>query len=504
MGVRDVLYNKLPGPKFVRDRLERPRKSFYTLWELPAPKASEEFKDLEVNRHVTVDTDAGSQRYEIRLLTEDDLPLFDEVRPEAPTVPRSYLEDGHVWIGAIAEDGTLAAYTFLVLNEGTDELLAKRYFVLQPGEAYLHAAWTHPAHRRRGLHTFLTEARIKHAAETAGITNIVTHVAVGLLSSEQAFRDMGFDPTHRLTVSRHISRRKVKNSRKPIESAPHEDESGALKVMILDGDVHQSVAAMEEITQNFPAKMIVVSSDHESRGAKAKTAWQSVVLPKPGSDNYTEMLNQAILALKPDVVVPTSRQTAEAAIEIQAMGQTEAAFVGPDSLAQLEGLADLVASDVDLPDSQAVTFHAGYYVEGNPLAELQLEERQGPPRVFSTVKDEGIALAAREVLAELRWTGLATLAYTRDADGSPQLVDTLVGLWPTYALSHLSGANLLTKGVIHALGLKPRSRKELDYAAASVTYPAADAIEIIQRKDFAAVPTLLKTLVTPAVTKLRG
>ena len=457
----------------VRNKLAPLRRSYYTLWTLPIEQARDQFrKDPDVDRVVRVDTEDGPQSYVIRELTEEDLPLFDKVRPEAPGIPRGDLDEGQLWLGAIDEKGGLAAYTFLVLNEGDKSSLAKRYFRVQPGEAYLHAAWTHPDHRRRGLHTFLTEARIRRAAQSPSISKIVTHVAVGLFSSEQAFRAMDFRPTHRLTVARRGSGGTVYNRRVPIENAPHEESSGDLRVMVLAGESPRAVAAIAEVAQQFPAKVIVASSSYESPGAKSQHVWQTVLLPDSSKPEYVDGLRQAVLALEPDVVVPLDSETTRAATTLKEEGSTTAAFVSPDSSQQLRAFKD--AADQDIVEGELVSpgekssesehvTHGGYFAQGEPLAEFQFAFPSQAQNVIESQKNERVAESARAALAKLGWTGFAAMTYLDSGAGQVALHNADAGLWDSYDLATRSGALVVTAGIEDALGIARAPEASLGY-----------------------------------------
>lgn len=493
----------------VRNRLAKPKKSFYTLWNLPATRAKDHYgKRNEVDRTVSVDSQSGSHKYVIRVLTKDDLPLFDEVRPEATAVPRNYLAEGQIWIGALDEEGKLAAYSFLVLNEGERALLSKNYFWVQPKEAYLHSAWTHPDHRRRGLHILLTEARIKRALQSNQIDNIVTHVAIGLLSSEQAFRGMNFDPTHSLTVSRSGGRGKVTNQRRPIARAPHEDDSGLLRVMVLDGDTPAALSAMQEVAGRFASQIIVGSNSHESAGSKSKHAWQNVVLPRSDSPGYDDRLKQAILALNPDVVVATGTESAKAAIRLRDHGDPHTVFIAPTSLKKMDELAALVPGNDQEAEPQtkvedAGVTYAGYFVDGEPLAQLQFARQAGTPTLFVTTENARIAEMGRSLLQSVPWSGFAALTFVEGPDGELRLSGATPSVWDSYALAPAAGVPVISTAIEDALGLRPIDAVPPSYEEARMIAPLQEMREAFAAKDVARIPKMVKALFAPNTVVVR-
>ena len=492
---------------YIRNKLIRPEKSYYTLWNMPAERARNTYPEgAPVAREVTVAAEDGPHRYTIRELTREDLPLFDAVRPEAKSVPRNYLDQGQIWIGAIDEDGALAAYTFLVLNEGDEDLLVKRYFIVEPGEAYLHSAWTHPDHRRRGLHDVLTGARITRALESDRIKNIVTHVALGLLSSEKTFRNMGFDATHHLTIKRYGPKGKVTNSRRPISHAPHETDSGALRVMVLDGQTPAAVAVIREIVQQFSAQIIVGSDSHASLGAKSRYVWHHVLLPSTSSDDYVDRLRQSILALKPDVVVSVRAESASAAIDLRNHGDLAAVFVAPESLQGMLALREQIAEQRGKLSEQlsahtdscnGILYHGGYFVDGKPLAQFQFTEVSGPPAIASGIKNAALATKANETLKSLDWTGFACLAFTEESDGTLSLVGAEPGLWNSYALATKSDVPIASIGIEHALGMDSTVDAALDYPEFAMVFPVREAGQMFASRNFAQLPGTLKAMLTP-------
>lgn len=464
----------------------RAKRSVYNLWTMTTSEAADllnqkNWTDVEHS----LDKDgaaAGGDGYTIREFTRDDLVLFDRARPGRRAVPEQYFAQGHECWAAFDEDGNLASYAWVFINRGEAPVVAKQYFLVQPGEAYLHAAWTDPKHRRRGLHTLLTQARMAHAVRDPQAKSIVTHVAVGLLSSESAFRTIGFKRTHKLTVARG-GLRNLRNIREPIDDWDPDvtgssgvaalGRSTGPRVLVLGADTPQSVALCREVSREADAFVIAGSSAHGSLASRSKHVDENVVLPKPDSPEYEDRVHQAMVALEPDVVIPTNTEAAAAAASIRERGNLDFELLGPANTMQAElqnrdGL-DLIAAELGigvaagkadiLMSSRASLLHyCGYFDNGKAVVEFQYEDavvgEEGETLVSVTVSNRKLAELGRKLLAQIKYTGLADVVFRVGADGELLFERLNPQLWEEYALSSKSGAAVAPTALSYVFGHK--------------------------------------------------
>lgn len=102
----------------------------------------------------------GTNEFKIIDLDASSIDIVLKARPGYERTMRYYLNRGHHGVGAIV-DGELAALAWYFVNEGSRRVRIKGYFPLESGDSYLHADWTAEAHRGRGLHKALIQARVK-------------------------------------------------------------------------------------------------------------------------------------------------------------------------------------------------------------------------------------------------------------------------------------------------------------------------------------------------------
>lgn len=490
--------------------------TLYNLWQLPTSDARRLLEKVEGE-------DARSSNYTVRQFTADDLPAYDLVRPEARAVPRNYLNEGHDCVAAFDADGGLAAYAWVFVNDTDDDITVKRYFTVKPGDAYLHSDWTHPEHRRRGLHTRLTHSRIAHALENPKTEAVVTHVAVGLLSSEQAFRESDFSRTHRLAVTIGPTRDDVKNMRSPLPDWDPVNrgstslalaDGDAPRIMVLDGDDPRAVAVSRELARTLGAAVIAVSTSQESLAARSNAVAENLGLPPADSPEYEDRLRQAILGLQPEVVVsvsPASSASAKSIVEgVDAEIITSETEVGEDDVRRAVTKTGIRVAEPGRASGPLV--HAAYLIDGVPVEEMQYRhlstDRRGDSRT-ETIRDPELAGQARRLFQELEWTGFAAASFDVDGD---ELVLTGVepGLWDGYALATKSGANVVTAAVSHALGRERKDSATLNYQEVTMASPLEELRSLRSSRDPKAAVAALGRLVKPgtrwdvALTDLKG
>lgn len=178
--VRLVLRSEIRrGAVKSRPRMLGPLARGYHVWTAPAQHETEK---VEI------------RGYSIRQLSEEDLGDVEEARPSYGRTAAAYLRDGHAGFGAFGDTG-LVALAWMYVNTTPQPQRVKGYFDVAPGEAYLHAAWTHPDHRRRGLQGALIDARICLAGGTDGVSTLAANIEPGLVASEASYRRRGFTQT---------------------------------------------------------------------------------------------------------------------------------------------------------------------------------------------------------------------------------------------------------------------------------------------------------------------
>ncbi len=120
----------------------------------------------------------------------DTLPALETSRPGYGSTAQSYLDEGHVGF-AIWCEGRIAAITWLFHNGGRRRRHVT-YYPLDPGRAWLHASWTHPAFRGRGFHKALIVQRVQYVQEHYGDVVSETNVELGNQISAHNWVACGF------------------------------------------------------------------------------------------------------------------------------------------------------------------------------------------------------------------------------------------------------------------------------------------------------------------------
>ena len=110
-----------------------------------------------------------------------------------------YLEQGHRGI-LLRLNGELASVGWFAINDGERVTRVKGYYPLRPGHSLLHADWTDPIHRGKGLHAVTIAERVR----LIGQINPESLVEVNIQQENQAsvrnYARAGFRQTGRLVV----------------------------------------------------------------------------------------------------------------------------------------------------------------------------------------------------------------------------------------------------------------------------------------------------------------
>lgn len=127
---------------------------------------------------------------------------LDTVRPGYVKVAERYLASGHRGLAVVA-NGNVLALGWYVVNL-TDRRMRAEYFPLPPRSAWVHADWTAPSYRRRGLQKALFAKRILDVQSEGSALVLFGNVAADNTASLRALSRMGFQPAGTLTLARWV------------------------------------------------------------------------------------------------------------------------------------------------------------------------------------------------------------------------------------------------------------------------------------------------------------
>ena len=139
--------------------------------------------------------------YEIVRLDATDLEKIELGRPGYSPQAERHFNEGHEAFGVVDESfGRIVALSWVFSNETPTRQRVKDYFVVEPKEGYLHAAWTHPEHRGKGLQTLLVATRLEHLRNKPNLATAVTNIERDLVASQKAVAKAGFAKSATLLV----------------------------------------------------------------------------------------------------------------------------------------------------------------------------------------------------------------------------------------------------------------------------------------------------------------
>ncbi len=132
-------------------------------------------------------------------ITPEMMSAIENVRSGYSRIAEKYLVAGHQGI-ALIEEGEIVAMSWWYLNGKGKTIRVKGYFPLPPGYVYLHAAWTAPQHRGRGLHQVLIHARAQKAMRDGGEAILIANFDPSSTASIKNYQRLGFHFSGRLVV----------------------------------------------------------------------------------------------------------------------------------------------------------------------------------------------------------------------------------------------------------------------------------------------------------------
>lgn len=147
--------------------------------------------------HETMDTLHPLPRWE--RVTSGSMQAIEHSRPGYSRSAHVYLTNEHIGVVGYVGDN-LAAMGWIFINTTDREVRVKGYFPLPPFSAYLHADWTHPDWRGRGLHRASISHRIEIAAESRSCEHILTNIEPDNTASIRNYLGSGFRRTGELKV----------------------------------------------------------------------------------------------------------------------------------------------------------------------------------------------------------------------------------------------------------------------------------------------------------------
>lgn len=170
--------------------------------------------ELSPDPHTKLKAPTG---YEIKRLDTTGLEEIELGRPGYSPRAERYFNEGHEAFGVVDESsGRIVALGWVFSNETPTSQRVKDYFVVEPKEGYLHAAWTHPDHRGKGLQTLLVATRLEHLHKKPGIATAVTNIESDLIVSQKAVAKAGFTKSATLLVWGPRRTAQKRNTRLPI------------------------------------------------------------------------------------------------------------------------------------------------------------------------------------------------------------------------------------------------------------------------------------------------
>lgn len=162
-----------------------PKIETYNIWSSP-PRIPKE-----------ITHDSG---FLIRELKLDDVKALDRARPGYGASAKRYFEEGHQCVGLL--DGeNISAFGWYYINDSSSETRKlKGYHPLYPEHALLHADWTHPEFRGRGLHKVLVSSRLEILSCVSSVREIEAAIHPSNKPSEKSYVRAGFEVSRKLTV----------------------------------------------------------------------------------------------------------------------------------------------------------------------------------------------------------------------------------------------------------------------------------------------------------------
>lgn len=169
---------------------------------------------------------------------------------------------------------------------------------------------------------------------------------------------------------------------------------------------------------------------------------------------------------------------------------------GGPSTALVRDASQLAALDLDslggdvliqeFIDAEPYTYaHSGCYINGQEQISHQHQELRSVPRLggsgtrLKTYFSEEMATAARSILRELAWTGVAQVEFKRRADGSYVLMEINPKFWASYSLASRSGARIASAAAAHAMGRPSLAPNLGKIKHMEMVFPVREALHVM-------------------------
>jgi len=138
-------------------------------------------------------------------LTYGDTSDVELARPGYGDIARRYLGADHRGV-VVRVDGDVAAMAWYIVNTTERTVTVKGYHPLRPGYALLHAAWTHPNHRGKGLQRETIKFRAHQIASTHPFHTLEAAVSPSNIASSRNYQHLGFTASGTLYVTSWMGR----------------------------------------------------------------------------------------------------------------------------------------------------------------------------------------------------------------------------------------------------------------------------------------------------------
>ena len=150
-------------------------------------------------RRISKALESGEGR-EVQEISDSTIQLVERSRPGYGAVARGYLAAGHVGV-AVVIDANIISMGWCFINAEPHNLRVKGYYPLRSNHALLHADWTHPDYRGRGLHLTTIVERVRLIRAGSSARSAEASIAERNAASAVNYDRAGFKIVNQLVVA---------------------------------------------------------------------------------------------------------------------------------------------------------------------------------------------------------------------------------------------------------------------------------------------------------------